>query len=53
MCKSFCSCDVFFSFFPLTVCYDDDLTDALFRTLYRISGNLRHSSTAYISLEKR
>ncbi|XP_026993926.2 methyltransferase-like protein 22 isoform X1 [Tachysurus fulvidraco] len=35
------------------VCYDDDLTDALFRTLYRISSNLRHSSTAYISMEKR
>ncbi|KAK3553100.1 hypothetical protein QTP86_031509, partial [Hemibagrus guttatus] len=35
------------------VCYDDDLTDALFRTLYRISSNLRHSSTAYISIEKR
>ncbi|XP_053371397.1 methyltransferase-like protein 22 [Clarias gariepinus] len=35
------------------VCYDDELTDALFRTLYRISGNLRHSSTAYISIEKR
>ncbi|XP_060757100.1 methyltransferase-like protein 22 isoform X2 [Neoarius graeffei] len=35
------------------VCYDDDLTDALFRTLYRISSNLRHSSTIYISVEKR
>ncbi|MCJ8739673.1 hypothetical protein PDJAM_G00049900 [Pangasius djambal] len=35
------------------VCYDDDLTDALFRTLYRICRNLRHSSTAYISVEKR
>lgn len=35
------------------VCYDNDLTDALFRTLYRISSNLRHSSTAYISIEKR
>ncbi|TTY71119.1 Methyltransferase-like protein 22 [Bagarius yarrelli] len=35
------------------VCYDDDLTDALFRTLYRICSNLRHSSTIYISLEKR
>ncbi|XP_053095338.1 methyltransferase-like protein 22 isoform X3 [Pangasianodon hypophthalmus] len=35
------------------VCYDDDLTDALFRTLYRICSNLRHSSTAYISIEKR
>ncbi|XP_058260994.1 methyltransferase-like protein 22 isoform X1 [Hemibagrus wyckioides] len=35
------------------VCYDDELTDALFRTLYRISSNLRHSSTAFISIEKR
>ncbi|XP_051573154.1 methyltransferase-like protein 22 isoform X2 [Myxocyprinus asiaticus] len=35
------------------VCYDDDLTDALFRTLYRIIGNLRHPSTTYISIEKR
>ncbi|XP_053507901.1 methyltransferase-like protein 22 isoform X1 [Ictalurus furcatus] len=35
------------------VCYDNDLTDALFRTLYRISSNLCHSSTAYISIEKR
>ncbi|XP_067270959.1 methyltransferase-like protein 22 isoform X2 [Pseudorasbora parva] len=35
------------------VCYDDDLTDALFRTLYRLSSNMRHPSTAYISIEKR
>ncbi|GAA6085255.1 methyltransferase-like protein 22 isoform X1, partial [Tachysurus ichikawai] len=35
------------------VCYDDDLTDALFRTLYRISSNLCQSSAAYISIEKR
>lgn len=35
------------------VCYDDDLTDALFRTLYRLASNMRHPSTAYISIEKR
>ncbi|XP_073799744.1 methyltransferase-like protein 22 isoform X3 [Danio rerio] len=36
-----------------TVCYDDDLTDALFRTIYRLSSNMRKPSTAYISIEKR
>jgi len=35
------------------VCYDDDLTDALFRILYRLSSNMRHPSTSYISIEKR
>ncbi|OPJ87727.1 methyltransferase-like protein 22 isoform X2 [Patagioenas fasciata] len=35
------------------VFYDDDLTDALFRTLYRITHNLRNSCTVYIALEKR
>ncbi|XP_036446151.1 LOW QUALITY PROTEIN: methyltransferase-like protein 22 [Colossoma macropomum] len=35
------------------VCYDDDLTDALFRTLYRITSNLRNPCTAYFSIEKR
>ncbi|KAG9263868.1 methyltransferase-like protein 22 isoform X1 [Astyanax mexicanus] len=35
------------------VCYDDDLTDALLRTLYRITSNLRKPSTAYFSIEKR
>ncbi|KAI4899471.1 hypothetical protein NFI96_018204 [Prochilodus magdalenae] len=35
------------------VCYDDHLTDALFRTLYRITSNLRNPSTAYFSIEKR
>ncbi|XP_076839588.1 methyltransferase-like protein 22 isoform X2 [Brachyhypopomus gauderio] len=35
------------------VCYDDDLTDALFRTLYRITSNLHHPSTAYFCIEKR
>ncbi|XP_057201457.1 methyltransferase-like protein 22 [Triplophysa rosa] len=35
------------------VCYDDDLTDGLFRTLYRITSNLRCPSITYLSLEKR
>ncbi|XP_012991607.2 methyltransferase-like protein 22 [Esox lucius] len=35
------------------VCYDDDLTDALFRTLYRICNQLHHPCTAYLSIEKR
>ncbi|XP_029014241.1 methyltransferase-like protein 22 [Betta splendens] len=35
------------------VCYDDDLTDGLFRTLYRLCSNLNHSCTIFISLEKR
>ncbi|XP_062388637.1 methyltransferase-like protein 22 [Sardina pilchardus] len=35
------------------VCYDDDLTDAFFRTLYRITSHLRNPSTAYVSIEKR
>uniref|UniRef100_A0A8C1VT51 Methyltransferase like 22 n=1 Tax=Cyprinus carpio TaxID=7962 RepID=A0A8C1VT51_CYPCA len=35
------------------VCYDDDLSDALFRTLYRLASNMRHPSTTYISIEKR
>lgn len=35
------------------VCYDDDLTDALFRTIYRLSSNMKKPSTAYISIEKR
>ncbi|XP_042197186.1 methyltransferase-like protein 22 [Callorhinchus milii] len=35
------------------VFYDDDLTDALFRTLYRIVSNLRNPSTMYFSVEKR
>ncbi|NXY84821.1 MET22 protein, partial [Alcedo cyanopectus] len=35
------------------VFYDDDLTDALFRTLHRITHNLRNSCTVYLALEKR
>ncbi|NXO63233.1 MET22 protein, partial [Phainopepla nitens] len=35
------------------VFYDDDLTDALFRTLYRITHNLTNSCTVYLALEKR
>ncbi|NXN48054.1 MET22 protein, partial [Rhinoptilus africanus] len=35
------------------VFYDDDLTNAVFRTLYRITRNLKHSCTVYLALEKR
>ncbi|XP_037331753.2 methyltransferase-like protein 22 [Pungitius pungitius] len=35
------------------VCYDDDLTDGLFRTLYRLCSNFRQTCTIFISLEKR
>nr|XP_057904627.1 methyltransferase-like protein 22 isoform X2 [Doryrhamphus excisus] len=35
------------------VCYDDDLTDALFRTIYRLCNNFMHPCTIFISLEKR
>ncbi|XP_068764731.1 methyltransferase-like protein 22 isoform X3 [Struthio camelus] len=35
------------------VFYDDDLTDAMFRTLYRITHNLKNSCTVYFSIEKR
>lgn len=35
------------------VCYDDDLTDGLFRTLYRLCSNFRHPCTVFISLERR
>ncbi|NXD86340.1 MET22 protein, partial [Halcyon senegalensis] len=35
------------------VFYDDDLTDALFRTLHRITHHLRNSCTVYLALEKR
>ncbi|NXJ60921.1 MET22 protein, partial [Rostratula benghalensis] len=35
------------------VFYDDDLTDALFRMLHRITHNLRNSCTVYLALEKR
>ncbi|NWU92443.1 MET22 protein, partial [Upupa epops] len=35
------------------VFYDDGLTDALFRTLYRITHSLRNSCTVYLALEKR
>ncbi|KAM9031409.1 LOW QUALITY PROTEIN: methyltransferase-like protein 22 [Sarcophilus harrisii] len=33
--------------------YDDDLTDALFKTLYRITHNLKNACTIYLSIEKR
>ncbi|XP_063170696.1 methyltransferase-like protein 22 isoform X2 [Candoia aspera] len=35
------------------VFYDDDLTDAFFKTLYRITSNLKNSCTIYFSMEKR
>ncbi|XP_059203129.1 methyltransferase-like protein 22 [Centropristis striata] len=35
------------------VCYDDDLTDGLFQTLYRLCSNFLHSCTIFISIEKR
>ncbi|KAE8579863.1 hypothetical protein XENTR_v10024215 [Xenopus tropicalis] len=35
------------------VIYDDDITDALFKTLYRISHSSRNPCTIYISTEKR
>ncbi|XP_054848731.1 methyltransferase-like protein 22 [Eublepharis macularius] len=35
------------------VFYDDDLTDAFFKTLYRITHNLKNSCAIYLSIEKR
>ncbi|KAM6965887.1 LOW QUALITY PROTEIN: methyltransferase-like protein 22 [Tautogolabrus adspersus] len=35
------------------VCYDDDLTDGLFRTLYRLCSTFNHPCTIFISMEKR
>ncbi|XP_017294942.1 methyltransferase-like protein 22 [Kryptolebias marmoratus] len=35
------------------VCYDDDLTDGFFRTLYRLCSSFTHTCTVFISLEKR
>ncbi|XP_041830605.1 methyltransferase-like protein 22 isoform X2 [Melanotaenia boesemani] len=35
------------------VCYDDDLTDGLFRTLYRLCSSFPHTCTVFISIEKR
>ncbi|XP_061555601.1 methyltransferase-like protein 22 isoform X1 [Phycodurus eques] len=35
------------------VCYDDELTDAFFRTLYRLCNNFAHVCTIFISIEKR
>nr|XP_033695190.1 methyltransferase-like protein 22 isoform X5 [Tursiops truncatus] len=36
-----------------TVFYDDDLTDALFKTLSRLAHRLKNASTAILSVEKR
>ncbi|XP_062999615.1 methyltransferase-like protein 22 isoform X3 [Elgaria multicarinata webbii] len=35
------------------VFYDDDLTDAFFKTLYRITSNLGNPCAVYLSIEKR
>ncbi|KAG5832113.1 hypothetical protein ANANG_G00287660 [Anguilla anguilla] len=35
------------------VCYDDELTNALFRTMYRLTSHFRNPSTVYLSVEKR
>ncbi|XP_034567993.1 methyltransferase-like protein 22 [Notolabrus celidotus] len=35
------------------VCYDEDLTDGLFRTLYKLCSSFNHTCTVYISIEKR
>ncbi|KAM9584140.1 methyltransferase-like protein 22 isoform 1-T2 [Trichechus inunguis] len=35
------------------VFYDDDLTDALFKTLYRLSHRLKNACTVILSVEKR
>lgn len=35
------------------VCYDDELTDGLFRTLYKLCSSFNHRCTVYISIEKR
>ncbi|XP_067334035.1 methyltransferase-like protein 22 isoform X4 [Channa argus] len=34
------------------VCYDDDLTDGFFRTLYQLCSNFTHTCTIFISIEK-
>uniref|UniRef100_A0A8C5GD73 Methyltransferase like 22 n=1 Tax=Gouania willdenowi TaxID=441366 RepID=A0A8C5GD73_GOUWI len=35
------------------VCYDDDLTDGFFRTLYKLCSSFTHTCIIYISIEKR
>ncbi|XP_078273709.1 methyltransferase-like protein 22 isoform X1 [Rhinoraja longicauda] len=35
------------------VFYEDDLTDAFFRIIYRVLSHLRNPSTVYLSVEKR
>ncbi|CAG5898355.1 unnamed protein product [Menidia menidia] len=39
--------------FAADVCYDDDLTDGFFRTLYRLCSGISHTCTIFISIEKR
>uniref|UniRef100_A0A2I3SVE8 Methyltransferase 22, Kin17 lysine n=1 Tax=Pan troglodytes TaxID=9598 RepID=A0A2I3SVE8_PANTR len=54
------SISVIFACFPLmlafllpTVFYDDDLTDAVFKTLSRLAHRLKNACTAILSVEKR
>uniref|UniRef100_UPI00358EE620 methyltransferase-like protein 22 isoform X2 n=1 Tax=Myxine glutinosa TaxID=7769 RepID=UPI00358EE620 len=35
------------------VCYDDDLTDAFFRTVYRLMSNFVNDSMLFLAIEKR
>lgn len=35
------------------VCYDDDLTDGFFRTLYQLCSSFTHTCMIFISIEKR
>lgn len=35
------------------ICYDDDLTDGLFRTLYQLCSNFQRTCTIFLSIEKR
>uniref|UniRef100_A0A3Q3D9Y6 Methyltransferase 22, Kin17 lysine n=1 Tax=Hippocampus comes TaxID=109280 RepID=A0A3Q3D9Y6_HIPCM len=39
--------------FVSPVCYDDELTDGFFRTLYRLCNNFAHACNIFISIEKR
>ncbi|XP_067089563.1 methyltransferase-like protein 22 [Osmerus mordax] len=35
------------------VCYDDDLTDGFFKTVYRLCDNFHQACTVYVAIEKR
>lgn len=41
------------AWFLPTVFYDDDLTDALFKTLSRLAHQLKNACVAILSVEKR